>query len=100
MVLGHGRLLLQGRITELEKPHQHEFEVRVKGDPAAFAGRLGALGIPAEPVDDHVMVRLPDGRASRAIWEAARDAGEQVRGFRPRRSTLEEVFLEAVRGDR
>ena len=32
------------------------------------------------------------------LWEAARDAGEQVRAFRPRRSTLEEVFLDALGG--
>jgi ABC-2 type transport system ATP-binding protein len=100
MVLGRGRLLVQGRIEDLEKSHTHEFELRVKGDPAAFSGRLGALGIPAEPMDDHLLVTLPAERGPRAIWEAAREAGEQVRAFRPRRSTLEEVFLDALEGDR
>src|SRR5262245_53978230 len=90
MVLGRGRLLVQGRIEELEKSHQREFELRVKGDQAAFSGRLAALGIPAEPIDDHLLVTLPAERGPRAIWEAARDASEQVRAFRPRRSTLEE----------
>ncbi len=100
MVLGRGRLLIQGRIEELERSHQREFELRVKGDHAAFSGRLGALGIPSEPLDDHLLVRLPAGREPRAIWEAAREAGEQVRAFRPRRSTLEEVFLDALGGRR
>ncbi len=100
MVLGRGRLLVEGRIDELEKSHQREFEVRVKGDPATFSGRLGALGIPAEPLDDHLMITLPAEREPLAIWEAARDAGEQIRAFRPRRSTLEEVFLDALGGER
>jgi ABC-2 type transport system ATP-binding protein len=98
MVLGRGRLLIQGRIEDLERSHQQEFELRVKGDPAAFSGRLGALGIPAEPVDDHLLIRLPVEQAPRVVWEAARDAGEQIRAFRPRRSTLEEVFLDALKG--
>jgi ABC-2 type transport system ATP-binding protein len=100
MVLGRGRLLVQGRIEDLERSHQREFELRVKGDPAAFSGRLGALGIAAEPVDDHLLVRLPAEGEPRAIWEAARAADEQIRAFRPRRSTLEEVFLDALGGDR
>src|SRR5262249_56373762 len=32
MVLGRGRLLVQGRIEDLEKSHQREFELRVNGD--------------------------------------------------------------------
>ena len=100
MVLGRGRLLVQGRIDELEKSHQREFEVRVKGDPGAVAGRLAAMGIPSEPVDDLLLLSLPADRSPRAIWEAASDAGDQVRALRPRRSTLEEVFLDALVGDR
>jgi ABC-2 type transport system ATP-binding protein len=100
MVLGRGRLLIQGRIEELEQSHQREFELRVKGDPTAFSGRLGALGIPSEPVDDHLLVQLPVEKGPLAIWEAAREAGEQIRAFRPRRSTLEEVFLDALGGNR
>ena len=99
MVIGHGRLLLQGRIAELEKPHDREFELRVKGDPRAFSARLAEAGIAAEPVDDHLRLAIPEGSGPLAIWEAARRAGEQVRAFRPRRSTLEEVFLGAVEGD-
>ena len=100
MVLGRGRLLIQGRIDELEKSHQREFELRVKGDRAAFSDRLEAMGITADPVDDYLLVTLPAARTPRAIWEVARDAGEQVRAFRPRRSTLEEVFLDALGEDR
>ena len=51
-------------------------------------------------VYSNLLVRLPAETAPRAIWEAARNADEQIRAFRPRRSTLEEVFLDALGGDR
>jgi len=96
MVLGRGRLLAQGRIDELKQPHDLQFELRVKGEQALFAERLAERGIRAEPVDDHLLVLLPTGAVPAAVWETALDAGEQIRSLRPRRSTLEEVFLNAL----
>ena len=96
MVLGRGRLLAQGRIDDLKQPHDRQFEVRVKGDQLAFADRLAARGIVATPADDHLLVQLSEGATCEVLWETADRAGEQVRALRPRRSTLEEVFLSAV----
>jgi ABC-2 type transport system ATP-binding protein len=100
MVLGRGRLLVEGRIADLERTHRNEFEVRVKGDPSAFAGRLEAVGVTARRVEDGLLVEVPQGRTTDVLWEAARESGEQIRALRPRRSTLEEVFLEALEEDR
>ncbi len=96
VVLGRGRLLAEGRIDALKQPHDRQFEVRVKGDPLAFAGRLAARGIDAVPSDDHLLVQLPEGTNRAVLWETAGEAGEQVRALRPRRSTLEEIFLSAL----
>jgi ABC-2 type transport system ATP-binding protein len=98
MVLGRGRLLAEGRIADLKHAHNLEFELRVKGDPIPFSRQLAARGISAEPIDDQIRVFLPPGIAAGTVWEVARDAGEQVRSLRPRRSTLEEVFLDALGG--
>jgi ABC-2 type transport system ATP-binding protein len=96
VVLGRGRLLAQGRIEELKQPHNRQFEVRVKGDQFAFAGRLAARGMEALPADDHLLVQLPEGISSAVLWETAVLSGEQLRALRPRRSTLEEIFLSAL----
>src|SRR5262249_48846779 len=96
MVLGRGRLLEEGRINVLKEAHDREFELRVKGDRTRLAEHLVARGIEAEPVDDHLLIRMPKGTKPAELWEVARDAGEQIRALRPRRSTLEEVFLTAV----
>jgi ABC-2 type transport system ATP-binding protein len=96
MVLGRGRLLANGRIDVLKESHDRQLELRVKGDRAAFAQQLGARGIPADPVDDHLLLRLPSDGAPELVWQAALESGEQIRSLRPRRSTLEEVFLKAL----
>ena len=83
LVLGRGRLLAQGAIGDLKQRRRPVFEVRLKGDPAAFAAVLGGLGCAAEPDDDRLLVDLPEGRSHDLLWRAARDAGEQIRSLRP-----------------
>jgi ABC-2 type transport system ATP-binding protein len=97
LVLSRGSLLAQGPIAEMKQTHHGRFEVRVKGDQNKFAGRLTAAGCGVDQHDDLLIVSVPDGQAPGLFWEAAADTGEQIRWLRPRRGTLEEVFLKAVR---
>ena len=96
MVLGGGQLLAGGSIRELKQAQRRQFEVRVKDDRDGFARRLAESGLSPEPVDDLLVVELPEDRPTSIFWEVARDSGEQVRHLRPRQGTLEEVFLRAV----
>lgn len=96
VVLGGGRLLAEGNIQELKQVHQQSFEVRLKADMGPFARRLTAAGCNVSQRDDVLVVRMSDGQSPRLLWEAAADAGEQIRYLRPQRSTLEEVFLDAL----
>jgi ABC-2 type transport system ATP-binding protein len=96
VVLGRGRLLAQGQIQELKKLHHCCFEVRLKAEPDRFAHSLREAGCDARTRDDVLVVRLPAGRNEKLLWELALAGGEQIRYLRPQRSTLEEIFLEAV----
>ena len=96
VVLGRGQLLAQGQIQELKKLHACCYEVRLKAEPDGFARRLVDAGCDAETRDDLLLVRLPVGRDEQLLWEIAAMVGEQIRYLRPQRSTLEEVFLQAV----
>jgi ABC-2 type transport system ATP-binding protein len=96
LVLGRGQLLAQGAIAEMKRPHPGAFEVRVKGDPGPFLDRLRAAGGDAKPHDDVLLVHLRDGQTPAVLWQIAAQTGEQIRHLRPQRSTLEEVFLQAV----
>jgi ABC-2 type transport system ATP-binding protein len=96
VVMGRGQLLAQGQIQELKKSHAFCYEVRLKAEPDRFARRLREAGCDAEHRDDLIVVRLPTGRTERLLWELAAESGEQIRYLRPQRSSLEEVFLQAV----
>jgi ABC-2 type transport system ATP-binding protein len=99
LVLGRGTLLAQGLIPDLKQVHHHLYEVRVKADQEQFARQLAAAGCSAEPREDYLLVEVPPDRNETLVWEAARASGQQVRHLRPRRSTLEDVFLRAVGED-
>lgn len=96
MVLGGGKLLASGRIEDLKRTIRRQFDVRVKIDPSRFAQQLRAVDLSVEVKDDLLVVDLPEGREPSILWEAARASGEQIRLLRPRQSSLEEVFLDAI----
>jgi ABC-2 type transport system ATP-binding protein len=96
VVLGRGSVLAEGKIQELKQVHARSFEVRVKTDPERFARGLARAGCSCLPQDDLLVVQLPVGRTESLLWELAGASGEQIRYLRPQRSTLEEIFLQAV----
>jgi ABC-2 type transport system ATP-binding protein len=99
IVLGGGKLLAQGEIQQLKQIHDQTFDVRLKGEMSSFAARLSAIGCATEFQDDVLRVRIPAGRSQQLLWEMAANENEQIRYLRPQRSTLEEVFLNAVERD-
>ncbi len=96
IVLGRGTLLAQGQIQELKQLHEQAFDVRLKADMNSFAERLTAAGCATEFHNDVLRVRIPSGRSQQLLWEVAASQKEQIRYLRPQRSTLEEVFLNAM----
>ncbi len=96
MVLGRGSLLAQGAIRDLKQAHDRVYEVRLKTRQDEFARRLETAGIQSQPRDELLVVHLPPKQDPQSLWELAAADGFQIRHLRPVRSTLEEVFLEAV----
>jgi ABC-2 type transport system ATP-binding protein len=97
VVLGAGRVLAQGNIADMKGLQQLRYEVRLKADQERFRAGLAAAGCEAEQREDEmVLVKVPAGRDQSLLWEIARTERLQIRHLRPRRATLEEVFLKAV----
>ncbi|MFO7301968.1 MAG: ABC transporter ATP-binding protein [Acidobacteriota bacterium] len=101
VVLDRGRIAAAGSIDELKGPAGRIFEVRVKGDAAAFAARLAAAGMQCqESGDDLMRVFVPgsvdDMPDQQRICRVALDAGVQVRHLRSSLPTLEDVFARAI----
>ena len=96
VVLGAGKVLTQGRIQDLKQIHDRCFDVRLKTDPSPYVEQLVRRGCTADVHDDLVRVRLSESASPQLFWEVAREQQVQIRYLRAQRSTLEEVFLEAV----
>ncbi len=96
LVLGSGRLLAQGLIQEMKQLHQQSYEVRLKGDLHEFAQRLEEVGCTSEVNQEVLIVQIPPQQTEAILWRTAANTGKQIRFLRPRRGTLEEIFLKAV----
>lgn len=96
VVLGSGKLLAQGEIRQLKQLHEQSFDVRLKDNMVAFGDALTARGCITAFRDDYLRVQIPAGQSQKLLWEAAAGLGLQIRYLRPQRSTLEEVFLQAL----
>ena len=97
VVLHEGRVVAAGPIADLKGDDRQAFEVRIKGDVAAFTETLRAAGADCRPSDDHLLrVLIGDGRSARDVFALAVQAGVQVRHLQPGVQTLEDVFARAV----
>ncbi len=96
IVLGAGQLLVQGNIRELKAVHPGSFEVRLKEDGTSFSQQLTDLGCAVQRRGDMLLIQIPSGAAPAMLWQAAAANQQQIRHLRSQRSTLEEVFLNAV----
>jgi len=97
IVMDKGRVAAQGPIQALKGPAGRVFELRIKGDLAAFLDVLHQHRLEAHSTDEDVMrVFVPDGLGPRDIFALAAEQQVQVRHLRPSVPTLEDVFARAV----
>ena len=86
-----------GNIEAMKRTERNLFELRIKGDRAAFAAVLTASGFECHETDEDVMrVFVPDDQGARALFAMAAREQVQVRHLKPSVPTLEDVFAKAV----
>jgi len=98
VVLRRGKVAREGPLRELTGGGGGAYLVTVQGDRARFAEEARSLGATASG-DGALVVTLPAGSDASLLFRAARASGAQVRGLKPTRRTLEDVFLDAMEGD-
>jgi ABC-2 type transport system ATP-binding protein len=97
VVMNHGEVVMQGPIASLKKPAGRIFEVRVKGDRAAFVEHLRAQAFECRETDADVFrVLLPSNAGPQQLFSSAAQVGAQVRHLKPSVPTLEDVFAQAM----
>jgi ABC-2 type transport system ATP-binding protein len=97
VVLHQAKVAAQGPIDELKGPSGSVYEIRIKGDRAAFSAALHDAGLAARAGEEDVMrVFVPGAGGAHALFELAASRGVQVRHLRPSLPSLEDVFAQAV----
>jgi ABC-2 type transport system ATP-binding protein len=97
VVLRRGRVAREGALAALTGGGGGAFEVELRGDRDRFLAEARALGAEAAG-DGGLVIRLPQGADASLLFRAARASGTQLRGLKPTRRTLEDVFLDAMEG--
>jgi ABC-2 type transport system ATP-binding protein len=96
IVFNQGKVAARGPIAALTGPRRSVYDVRVKGDAAAFLTDLKDLGCEWREGEDGYRIFLADGSGPEVLFKTARAAGVQVRYLRPGAESLEDVFLRAL----
>jgi ABC-2 type transport system ATP-binding protein len=96
VVFNLGRVAAAGPIADLTGPRRAVYDVRVKGDAAAFLTDMKDQGCEWTEGEDGHRIHLAEGLGAEAIFRTARECGVQVRHLRPSAETLEDVFLRAL----
>ncbi len=100
IILARGRVRIVERLEVLTRPASPAFEVRVFGQPELLADRIRREGLEVQQ-NSQGTLRLADADESvaRRVWIWAREAGVGIRTFSMARTSLEQIFLDAVRED-
>lgn len=99
VMLEDGHVRKVGEIDQLTSDHTGAYEVRLQGEVDAYANALRAAGADVTGVDP-LLVALPEGGTTRMLFEVARSTGVVVKGLKPTRRSLEDVFLAELEGGR
>ncbi len=99
VIINKGKITRDGLISELTTLREGQYEIRVRDAKEQYLARLTELGFACiEQQNGNILVTKPEEVEERVLFEAARDCGTQVRHFEPLRHSLEEIFMQAIRG--
>jgi ABC-2 type transport system ATP-binding protein len=96
IVMNQGVVATSGTLAELTGPRRAVYDVRLKGEAAAFLTDLKDQGCEWREAEEGYRVSLADGQGPELIFATARECGVQVRYLRPGAESLEDVFLRAL----
>lgn len=97
IVLNNGKIVLHGNIENLRKVDDKVYDIRIKGNIDHFITILSEQGCSCILSDrDIIRVSLPQTTDTEMIFEIARQNNIQLRHFYYKRSSLEDVFIQAI----
>lgn len=99
VILARGKVQVADSLAVLSRPAIPSLEVRLLGAPDRFVESIRSRGVNIEQRSsgDVVLMGSPD-QLSKQAWQVANECGVGIRSMTPSRNSLEEIFLNAVRG--
>ena len=100
VILAKGKVQVSDTLTELSRPAMPSLQVRLLGTTGTFRDRIRACGIDVEEqTSGALLLRGAPDELAGTVWRVAGECGVGVRSLTPSRNSLEEIFLNAVRGE-
>lgn len=98
VIMGAGEVLMAGPIEEMSRPHPTLYSVEFLGDGAVVADRLAKRNVSVlERTNGRINIELPAAGTQAVILQALRESDAKLRGLQPKRSSLEETFMAAMK---
>jgi ABC-2 type transport system ATP-binding protein len=99
VIMDQGRIAAEEAIADLRKDRRNVYEIKVVGEAAPFFAALSQRQWPLAERDQALLqVTLPAGTPPVELFRAAQAAGVQIRHFRQSRTSLEDAFMDVIRG--
>ncbi|MGD2109677.1 MAG: ABC transporter ATP-binding protein [Phycisphaerae bacterium] len=101
IIMGAGEILTEGRIDEMNKPHPTSYSVEFADGRHNLPDQLRQRGVNVvDQGTERLAIELPAPGSQRLVLEAVQAAGVNLRGLHPKRSSLEETFMAAIKRQR
>ena len=98
VILGGGEMLATGSIAEMRRPHPTLYTLDYAGDGQQLVRSLQERRITVHNQTGlELAIELPAAEEQGLVFRAARDVGATIHGLHPQRSSLEEMFMTAIR---
>jgi ABC-2 type transport system ATP-binding protein len=97
IILNHGKLAAEGKISDLKQIQYSLYELRIKGEAENFLKRLKEMDCKVDEAEDGILkIYMPPKKDHKEIFQAAVEENVQVRHFVKSQTSLEDLFAEVV----
>jgi len=98
LIMHRGALVASDKLTNMTSAADTAYDVRIKGDRAAFLSSLKAEGLDGSVAEEDDAVRVAHNDGTAPILRAAVASGVQIRRLTRPQTTLEDRFSKIIRG--
>ena len=101
VIVAQAEVRVVDSLSALSQPASPAIHVRTVGDATALVARIELHGGVVEvDADSALRITLGPDTPTDLIWQWAREVRVGIRSLSPSRNSLEQIFMDAVRGDR